>query len=153
MSRLPSGATAAPCHPGYAGNPRAWISSLSGCTAGKAAIVGPPSTPFVGGAVAVVVDAVAADLRRAGVDGGVAVVAVLAPADAVAVGIVQMGRAVLAVDPGLHERGPILDDGTLARHRLLEPRHVRRLVRIVGDGARDLRRPRVDPGLDLADVP
>src|SRR6185312_13789209 len=103
--------------------------------------------------VAVVVDAVPADLRRAGVHGGVVVVAVVAPGVAVAVHVGgDAGHAVLAVDEALEVGRALGHDGPRRLGGLLDLRGGGPGVGIAGGGRGDLLRPGVDPALDLRHV-
>src|SRR3954469_10757998 len=101
-------------------------------------------TPVVDGAVAVVVDAVAADLRRARVDGGVVVAAVVAPGNAVAVPILTAG-ALFARDEALQVLGSVGDQGAQRRDRHFEIVGRCPFSGVVGDRRGDLRGPGVDP--------
>src|SRR6185312_16835786 len=109
---------------------------------------------FVAEAVAVFVDAVAADLPGSGMNGRVVVAAVQAPDGPVAV-LVDAGPAGAAGQPAGHVVGPVLDALPLERHGGLEGGHRRgaRLVRVGLHAGGDLRGRRVDPRLNVGDVP
>src|SRR5207244_10811844 len=94
-----------------------------------------PSLAVVLAAVAIFVDVVAADLDSGRVDGGVLVVAVVAPDDAVVVGV-GAGAGADAGQPGRHQLLPLPQVTVDARDRQLVVRGRKRLVLVVaGAGA------------------
>ena len=87
-------------------------------------------------------------------NGGVGVVALVAPFVAVAVAVGRRARhPALAVDEALEIAGALGDRVARGRRRLLDLGGRGPGVRIAAGGGRDLLRPAVDPPLDLPDVP
>src|SRR3954471_12772509 len=105
-------------------------------------------------AVAVVVDSVAADLHGPWMHDGVVVVALVAPAIPVAVGVGRRaGHPALTVDERLQVGGAAGDHVTRRPGGLLDLGRGCPGVRIGGRRLGDLLGPRVDPALELIHVP